>query len=380
MTRREKYPIGQQSFEVLRDKGYVYVDKTRFIEEILEGSQYYFLARPRRFGKSLFLSTLKCFYEGKRHLFEGLYIDSIDWEWEPYPVLYIDLNVVNYDSPESLSILLENHLERWEEKYGVKRIAGSIASRFTNVIHSAYNTTGKRVVILVDEYDKPLVGHLSDKDGFERFRSDLAAFYANFKSCADFIELVFITGVSRFGKLSVFSGLNNIKDISFDNRFSDICGISGEELLDVFTPGIKNLAEANGQSFEKACNELKHRYDGYCFANKGKDIYNPYSLLNVIDSEQYGNYWIESGQPTILKDQLTRFNVDLESLLHPCCSIEALKGLDLDNPHPIALLYQTGYLTIKSYNPSDSLYTLGIPNKEVEEGFLMLISDWKVSK
>ena len=146
MTRREKYPIGQQSFEVLRDKGYVYVDKTRFIEEILEGSQYYFLARPRRFGKSLFLSTLKCFYEGKRHLFEGLYIDSIDWEWEPYPVLYIDLNVVNYDSPESLSILLENHLERWEEKYGVKRIAGSIASRFTNVIHSAYNTTGKRVV------------------------------------------------------------------------------------------------------------------------------------------------------------------------------------------------------------------------------------------
>ncbi len=364
-----KYPIGQQSFETLRKGNYLYVDKTLFIEKIINGPQFYFLGRPRRFGKSLFLSTLKCFFEAKQDLFKDLYIDSTDWEWEPYPVLYLDFNTQKYKEDGNLEDLIDDHLRKWEAEYGVEPEIMNDSIRFAQVIKAASEKTGKGVVILVDEYDKPLVNNLHERERFEKYRSQLATLYSNFKSSADYIRLVFLTGVSRFGKLSVFSDLNNIKDISFDNRFSDICGITEEELRSNFRKGISELAEANGRSEEEELHHLKKQYDGYHFSPKCVDIYNPFSLLHVMDTSQYGNYWIESGTPSLLADQLKRTNADLEKLMSSEAGETTLKGLDLDNINPIALLYQTGYLTIKKYEQEFRAYKLGSPNNEVKEGF-----------
>lgn len=369
--KRVKYPVGQQSFERLRKEGYLYVDKTEFIERIVEsGSNYYFLGRPRRFGKSLFLSTLSCFFEGKRELFKGLYADSMDWDWQEYPVLYLDLNTESYSTEESLPEVIEFNLRKWEEHYGIKTVTDNLSLRFKNIIESVSEITGKEVVILVDEYDKPLVNNIHNRVQADRFREQLAAIYSNFKTCADHIRLVFLTGVSRFGKLSVFSGLNNIRDISFDNEFSDICGISEKELTDNFGQGIAELAAAEGISGEETLAELKRRYDGYHFARVSKDIYNPFSLLSVFESKAFRNYWIESGMPTLLAQQLRKFDVDLASMFEAECFEEDLRNLDMDTPRPLALLYQTGYLTIRDYDRRLRLYTLRLPNEEVKEGFL----------
>lgn len=373
MEATVRYPVGQQSFERLREGGFLYVDKTRFIEKLVNGNRYYFLGRPRRFGKSLFLSTMKCFFQGKRELFKGLYADSMDWEWVRYPVLYLDVNIEKYKTPDSLEDVLDNQLRLWEEEYGVEAVSGNLSVRFSNVIRNAYEKTGRQVVILVDEYDKPLVNNLQDNETSEKFRDILSAFYSNFKSGADYLRLVMLTGVSRFARLSVFSGLNNINDISFDDAYSDICGISEDELHQNFREGIKVLSESTSRTEYETCTELKRRYDGYRFALNGKEMYNPYSLLSVMDKGQYGNYWIESGQPTLLMEQLKRFNVDLSELFHAECTIDDLKGLDLNSPNPEALLYQTGYLTIRSNDPATSLIILGIPNREVEEGFLKFL-------
>lgn len=372
MDRNVRYPVGQQSFESLREGGYLYVDKTRFIEKIVTRSQFYFLGRPRRFGKSLFLSTLKCFFQGKRHLFKGLYADSMEWDWEPYPVLYLDLNIEKYHTPETLDEVVRNSLTEWEAEYDVVPIIDNLSIRFRNIIKAAYEKTGRKVVILVDEYDKPLVGNLhGERTDFEFSRDRLAAIYSNFKSSSDYIRLVFLTGVSRFAHLSVFSGLNNINDISFDNRYSDICGISEEELQTYFQEGIHSLAESYGVSEDDICHDLKRNYDGYRFSSRGKDMYNPFSILNVMENGDFRNYWIQSGQPTLLQEQLKRFYVDLSSLFNTKCDLDELQGLDLDNPRPVALLYQTGYLTIKDYY--DGIYTLGMPNREVTRGFLQYL-------
>ncbi len=370
MAKRVRYPVGQQSFEVLREQNRLYIDKTRFIEELLFGGNYYFLSRPRRFGKSLFLSTLKCFFQAKRHLFKGLYADSMEWDWQEYPVFYLDLNTGEYTDGENLTQRLHRHLEEWEDKYGNQYADREVGERFEHLLRLAYQKTGRRAVILVDEYDKPLVNNLNDSERFEQFRNQLSALYSNFKSGADYIRMVFLTGVSRFGKLSVFSGLNNIDDISFDDAYSDICGISEEELLSNFQIGIETLSQKYNTLPEETCAELKRRYDGYRFSSEGKEMYNPYSLMKVMDKERYGNYWIESGQPTLLKEQLKHCNADLNKLINTKCSLEAMKGLDYDNPRPVALLYQSGYLTIKGYDQATDIYTLGLPNREVEEGFL----------
>ena len=243
MEKMVKYPIGEQSFENLREGGFIYIDKTRYIHKILDGSQYYFLGRPRRFGKSLFLSTMKCFFEGKRHLFKDLYIDSIDWDWEPCPVLYLDLNSLQYSSEDELDSLVEDFLAFHEKMYGITPTQQIHSIRFANLIRGMHDATGKGVVILVDEYDKPLVNNIHNRQRFEIYRDKLAALYSNFKSSADYIRLVFLTGVSRFGKLSVFSGLNNIRDISFLPEYDAICGISEKELKDNFQQGINGLAQ-----------------------------------------------------------------------------------------------------------------------------------------
>jgi hypothetical protein len=372
MEKMVRYPVGQQSFEMLRSEGYLYVDKTRFIELLLNGSRFNFLGRPRRFGKSLFLSMLKCFFQGKRELFKGLYADSMDWNWQPHPVLHLDLNIETYKSEGNLEEVLSHQLRIWEDEFGLEKHTDNLSLRFNDVIRGAYQRTGRGVVILVDEYDKPLVNNLHDNSSFESYREQLGSFYSNLKSCAEYIKLVFLTGVSRFAKLSVFSGLNNLRDISFDNQFSDICGITGQELLDNFGQGISRLSEFYGTDKDETCNTLKRYYDGYRFSTRGKEIYNPFSILIAMQREEYGNYWIQSGNPTLLLEQLKKYDVNLEDVLNAECTAQELSGLDLSAPSPVALLYQTGYLTIKDTS-GISMLKLGIPNQEVKEGFLSFL-------
>ncbi len=379
MERRVDYAIGQQDFKQLREGGALYVDKTAFVAKIAESkTQYYFLARPRRFGKSLFLSTLRYFFEGKRDLFRGLYIDSINRDWTAYPVLYIDLNTDKYDESKHLEENIVNCLREWEKLYDVEKVSDDISVRFRNVIKGAHEKTGQPVVILVDEYDKPLVGNLNKDENFQYFREKLSSFYSNFKSSAEHIRLVFLTGVSRFSKLSVFSDLNNLDDISFTEDFADICGITEKELHDNFQEGISKLSETEGWSYEKTCEKLKRIYDGYRFSKFGSDIYNPWSLLKAMKYSGLENYWIETGFPTILAESLKRVNADLKNIFDTYCTEDDLKGLDLHSPRPLALLYQTGYLTIKSYNKKIKRLRLGIPNDEVRKGFFDMLLPYYV--
>lgn len=371
MAKEPRYPVGEQSFQVLREGGFLYVDKTQYIEKIVNGSHYYFLGRPRRFGKSLFLSTLKCFFEGRRELFKGLYADTMDWDWEPCPVLNISLNMWDYTVSGKLEEAFNWHLMRWEEEYKPNYIADDVSSRFSNVIRWAYEKTGKRVVILVDEYDSPLVSTLDKPELFESYRTLLSAIYSNFKSSADYIRLVFLTGVSRFGKVSVFSGLNNIMDISFLNDFAAICGITQEELVDNFGYGINYYAEMKGISYDDALGMLKKWYDGYHFSDCCPDIYNPFSVLNFMRQKKFSNYWMVSGgMPTILWKGMKGNFTDIESLFSSEVDETQLLGIDMSSSNPLPLLYQTGYLTIKDYDEYSMLYKLGLPNSEVKKGFI----------
>ena len=374
MDQKQNYPIGQQDFKMLREGQALYVDKTAFIEKIVTSkSQYYFLARPRRFGKSLFLSTLQYFFEGRRELFKGLYINSTDWDWESYPVLRLDLNTDSYEEPGRLDAQFEKTFSKLEDKYEVTDIAGSYATRLQTIIEAAHEKTGKPVVILVDEYDKPLVANIHNKENIEHYRNRLSAIYSNFKSSAEHIRLVFLTGVSRFGKLSVFSDLNNIRDITFLDEFADICGITEKELLEYFQPGISKLAKKEGISYEEACLRLKKNYDGYRFAAEGSEIYNPWSLLNAMADSKIANYWNDTGMPRIVAKTLKRVNANLPEMFDTYCTEDDLKGLDLLTPQPLALLYQTGYLTIKSYHPKIRRFRLGIPNDEVKDGLFKVL-------
>ena len=369
MEKRILYPVGEQSFEALRNRDCLYVDKTQFVEKLLSyGSKYFFLGRPRRFGKSLFLSMMECFFQGRRELFKGLYADTMDWDWQPCPVLYLDINKESYSEKESLFQILDHDFSRWEKEYGQTPTSDNLSARFNDIIYAAYQKTGRQVIILVDEYDKPLVNNLHDKEKFVHFREQLTALYSNFKSSAKYIRMVFLTGVSRFAHLSVFSGLNNITDISFLDDFAAICGITEQELSDNFRQGMGVIAEEEGTTPEQVHDQLKQRYDGYHFSKRSPDIYNPYSLLNVMQSRDMQNYWIKSGTPTLLEQQLKRFDVDLNKLFGIKCGQQRLEGLDFESPDPVALFYQTGYLTIKDCDRG--IYTLDLPNEEVREGFL----------
>ncbi len=370
-----KYPIGDQDFKSIRGGGFLYVDKTRYIKKILEGNKYYFLARPRRFGKSLFLSTLRYFFEGQRDLFKDLYIDSIDWDWEPYPVLHLDLNTDKYFEPGLLEGVLDNLFRNWEKKYDIKVKDENYSQRFKTIISTAHEKTGKPVVILVDEYDKPLVGNLNKGDNFEHYRAKLASLYSNFKSSAEHIKLVFLTGVSRFSKLSVFSDLNNVKDITFDDKFADICGITETELLDNFQQGIESLALKRQVGYDEIVKLLKQNYDGYRFSPDGSDIYNPWSVLNAMSESRIGGYWNATGSPTIIAEVLKDADIDIEHTLNADWDLDDLAGLDLINADPTALLYQTGYLTINEYDVDTNTVHLKVPNKEVRRGLFKNLLD-----
>ena len=360
------YPVGIQNFESLRNDGYFYVDKTELMYRLVKTGRYYFLSRPRRFGKSLLISTLEAYFQGKKELFEGLAVHGLENEWAEYPILHLDLNTRKYDTPEALDQELSKHLEQWEKEYGDEYSGRAVEERFYHIIRMAYEKTGRRVVILVDEYDKPMLQAIGDDVLQDRYRSTLKAFYGALKSQDGYIKFALLTGVTKFGKVSVFSDLNNLMDISRDERYTDICGISEKELLDNFSEDIRDLALANGQTFEQACSQLKEDYDGYHFCPDSVGIYNPFSLLNTFAKRRYGSYWFETGTPTYLVELLKKSNYDLEKMTHVETSADILDSIFTDD-NPIPVIYQSGYLTIKDYDREFGMYTLGFPNSEIKQ-------------
>ena len=383
MTER-KLPIGVQSFEILRENNFLYIDKTQYVAQLLSG-RVYFLSRPRRFGKSLFLSTLAAYFRGEKELFEGLYLAQAEEElarqskreaWQKHPVLYLDLNAKNFDTKQALIDTLERHLLNWEQEYNLVQRFDAPEDRFYDIIEQLYRSTGTRVVVLVDEYDKPLLQTLEKEQSelHETFRRILAGFYSVLKSCDQYIQFVFLTGVTKFSKLSVFSGLNNLNDISLDNQYAGICGITEEELRDNFLPEIEQLREELGYSEDAMFNKLRQLYDGYKFAIKGANVYNPFNLLKVFQKLSLGYYWFATGTPTFLAKKLQELRYPLPDLDNNV----VLTRMDLENPHefaddPIQVLYQAGYLTIKEYNTEYDEFTLGFPNDEVRYSFWELL-------
>ena len=384
-TTQQDLPIGLQSFESLRRANFLYVDKTEFIEKLLHG-KYYFLSRPRRFGKSLFLSTLKAYFLGQKELFEGLYIseheDKLAAEqarqpWIKYPVLHLDLNAKNYVSRKSLLEILDFHLSDWEEKYSIARKEETPEDRFKILLKTIYETTHQQVVILIDEYDKPLLETIEPKDAElnEAYRKILKSFYGVLKNCDQYIRLAFLTGVTKFGKISIFSDLNNLRDISLENDFSAICGITENELHKNFLPEVDLLCEKKNLDREALFKRLKKQYDGYRFSENGVQIYNPFSLLNAFAKKDLGDYWFYSGTPTFLIKYLQSEHFFIPDLDNDNVLIgkSMMENMRADPSQLVSIFYQSGYLTIKDYDEHDGIYRLGFPNNEVRYAFLEVL-------
>lgn len=370
-----RYPIGIQSFEKLRSEGYVYIDKTEQMYRLIRIGNPYFLSRPRRFGKSLMLSTLEAYYQGKKELFEGLFIETVEKEWKTYPVLHLDLNAEKYETVEDLQKILEEQLVAWEQEYDSQSTTDSYSMRFMNVIESAYKKTGLRVVVLIDEYDKPLLRSIHNEELQTRFRNLLTAFYTVLKSADKWLQFVLITGVTKFAQVGIFSNLNQLVDISLDHRFADLCGLTQQEIESTCSPELEMLAEANNISREEAVAELTRRYDGYYFNEDQREgMYNPFSVLNTLSAGKFKNYWFATRTPTFLTEILKKTNFDLRELDGIRVPAFSLTDDRADINNPIPMIYQSGYLTIKDYNNEFQMYTLGYPNEEVKYGFLNFVT------
>ena len=379
MDFSRKLPIGIQSFKDLREKEFLYVDKTEYVFRLAGESKVYFLSRPRRFGKSLLLSTLEAYFLGQKDLFKGLAIEKLEEAekekraiWQEYPVFYLDFNVGKYSDIEALNTNLNVFLSDLEQKYGTSEAEDNFAKRFEGLLKRAYEKTGKQVVVLVDEYDKPLLQTMGVNEELnEEYRAVLKAFYSVLKSADRYIRFAFLTGVTKFSKISIFSDLNNLRDLSLIADYSAICGISQEELEANFEPEIISLAERNKMSYDEALAALKQKYDGYKFSENGKNMYNPFSLLNVFADSTMRNYWFATGTPTFLVDYLKKAYYNIPDLDGNIKMNEAgLETYRADAINPLPILYQAGYLTIKDYNDFSKLYRLGFPNDEVRYGFL----------
>ncbi len=363
-----KYPIGIQSFENIRTGGYVYVDKTALIYQLADRGKYYFLSRPRRFGKSLLISTLEAYLGGKKELFKGLAMESLETEWRSYPVLRLDLNAENYETEEDLKIILNDFLSQWETVYGSNPAECSVARRFSGIIQRAYENTGRQVVVLIDEYDKPLLSTIDKKELHDAYRNVLKAFFGVLKSQDQYIRFAFLTGVSRFSHVSIFSDLNNLQDISMVPDYADICGISEKELHAYFEESIHKLASANHMTYEQTCEKLRVRYDGYHFYPGSAGVYNPFSLLNTFQFKLFQDYWFSTGTPTFLVKLLQKNDYDLKDLKGLYVDGATLGSMDEDYADPIPVLFQSGYLTLSGYD-AEMGYRLDFPNQEVERGF-----------
>jgi hypothetical protein len=359
-----------QSFEKIRKGDYLYVDKTDLVYNLATNGTYYFLSRPRRFGKSLLLSTLHAYFDGRKDLFEGLAIEQLEKNWIKYPVLHLDLNIIRRGDPTGLDSILNVTLCEWEKLYGSEQSEDTFGTRFRGVIKRAYEQTGQQVVILVDEYDKPILEELDNEELQYQRRDTLKEFYGVLKTLDQYIRFVFLTGVTKFSKVSIFSGLNNIRDISMNEDYVGICGITDEEIDVALTPYVARLATKLGISVKEAREELRSRYDGYHFCENTVGIYNPYSLLNTFEDNKLRNYWFETGTPSYLVYLLKKHHYQLDRLTTIETDGESLSSTDTQSKDPIPVIYQSGYLTITGYDPEFEQYKLGFPNKEVEEGFL----------
>ena len=365
-----KYPIGIQNFGEVRRDGYAYVDKTALMYKLVSEGKYYFLSRPRRFGKSLFLSTLEAYFEGQKELFEGLAVSRLETEWLCHPILHLDLNAAKYDDIEALNVILNVALSEWENRYGNSDAETTFSTRFMGVIRRAFEKTGMRVVILVDEYDKPMLQAIGNDALQTEYRNTLKAFYGALKSCDRYIRFAFLTGVTKFGKVSVFSDLNNLEDLSLLPQYNTICGISEEELHHQFDDEVQLLADANGLTKEECYGRLKLDFDGYHFTENSIGMYNPFSLLNTLKNKVFRDYWFETGTPSFLVYQLKKTGYPLTAMTEEELSTDTLNSIDIMDENPLPLLYQSGYLTLKSYDPEFDEYKLGFPNREVEQGFI----------
>lgn len=369
----KKYPIGIQSFSNIRENKYIYVDKTDLVYQLAQ-EHVCFLCRPRRFGKSLLLSTLEAYFLGRKDLFDGLKIMNLENAWEQYPVLRIDFANRNFNDGEKVvRKALEAHLSMWEQLYGANPFEDSIGSRFQYVIEQAHKITGKRVVVLIDEYDKPLLD-VMNTNVEEKNRDTLKEFYSTFKAADEHLKFVMLTGVTKFSQVSVFSGFNQPNDISMSNRFEAICGITEAELHEVFAEPIKEMATKYNVGVEKMKDMLKCQYDGYHFGDAMTDIYNPFSIVNAFSNQRLDDYWFRSGTPTYLMKLLGGHNVNIQKLLSKDYKAGYFIDYRADVQDPLAMLYQSGYLTIKgmSLRNFQPFYTLDFPNNEVRGGFLTL--------
>ncbi len=365
-----RYPVGMQTFSKIIEEGYTYVDKTAYIKPLLSHGQFIFLSRPRRFGKSLLLSTLAAYFEGRRELFKGLAADKMNLDWTPSPVFYFDFNNGQYKRPEGLNDRIITHLSRYERLYDiVPRMEHDIVLRFENLISEVYHKTGKRVVVLVDEYDKPLLEVEEDKRQFEENQCLLKGFYSNLKSMDAYIKFGMLIGVARFNKVSIFSDFNNLKDISMEDAYADICGWSEKELTDNFRAGIEEVAKKRGEDFDATLKALRDYYDGYLFSEDGSRLYNPFSVLCALDKKRIDPYWFETGTPTFLVKRIKARGTYPPDINGKKCTREDLLAVGLFDKNPIPLMFQTGYLTIGSYNKELNMYVLRFPNYEVEIGF-----------
>lgn len=369
MSTKMKYPTGIQDFAEVIEGGYTYVDKTKYIRILQDMGKYFFLSRPRRFGKSLFISTLEKYFEGRRDLFRGLDIDTDDVDWTPRPVIKISLNTVDVNLENAIYKTLDSILNHYEEQYGIIPRVEAPAERFMNLIRSACTQTGKKVAVFIDEYDVPLLNTLGDETLNKSYRDTLRPFFSVLKNADEYIYFAFVTGVSRFSHTSLFSGANNLKDISLLPEFSAICGITEGELKETLMPGVHEFAESIGVTDDEMLSRLKKNYDGYHFSEESPDIYNPFSLLNALQSRKIDNYWFESGTSASFLRSLKRDNFYLPDLECIETTRSGLSGRESYLRDPVALLYEAGYLTIKDYDDELMTYTLSLPNEEVSVSF-----------
>ncbi len=379
-----KYPIGIQDFEKIIEGGYAYIDKTNFVYDLAHNGNIYFLCRPRRFGKSLLVSTLKCYFEGKKELFKGLAIDKLEKDWKQYPVFHIDFNGINFTDAGMLDKTLLGFVERQEKTYGRDEFAEGLGNRFASVLKAAHEQTGLRAVVLIDEYDKPMLDVLDQElyitiNGQKRKLEDwnrdvLKGFYSVFKAADADLQFVLLTGVTKFSQVSVFSGFNQPDDISMDERYEALCGITEEELYTTFDEPIKAMAARYKVSEDEMKYKLKRKFDGYHFSSNMLDIYNPFSILNSLSKKKLSDFWFRTGTPTYLVRLLSHFRENLNELTGKYYPTSSFVDYRADVEAPLPMIYQSGYLTIKDWNMNTDSYLLDFPNDEVENGFLTLVA------
>ena len=363
------YPVGIQTFERIRKENKLYIDKTEYIYRMTHsGGCYFFLSRPRRFGKSLLVSTFESYFSGKKELFEGLAIEKLEQKWMEYPVLHFDMSGGKHMEKEQLEDYLSNRLEAEERKWGITHTKRGANDRLTELITTAYEISGKQVVVLIDEYDAPMLDVAHDKETLDVLRNLMRNFFSPLKMCEPMLRFVFLTGITKFSQVSIFSELNNIKNISLDDEYAGVCGITKEELLTQMSEDIDVLAEALEMTREETIAKLKENYDGYHFSPASPDVFNPYSLLNCFDDKNFGAYWFSSGTPTYLINMLRKFKV-LPAKIGRSLARSSAFDAPTENLKTITpLLYQSGYITIKGYDKMSQLFTLDLPNKEIKVG------------